>query len=211
MRLSRRSWLVLPLLAAAVARADNLSVGERYVRAARELIGVPYQFGGRLLRPGDGIDCQGVLFYGAERIGACGWKSYSVYPTVSVARSELGAPVPGLAPISSDTLEIAKLKAGDVLLLVGFTENPAEPAIGYLREQRVWVWHTGMYSGKGKWIVGDHFAGKVVETDLATYLREHSDTYAGVFVTRMDSGPQPLRCREHQPMKLPLRPKNKRR
>lgn len=210
MRLSRRSWLVLPLLAATAARGEGLTVGERYVQAARELIGVRYHLGGRMLRPGDGIDCQGVLFYGAERIGSCGWKSYSVLPTVSVARGELGSAVQGMAPISSENLDVARLQPGDVLLLVGYTENPAEPAIGYLKEQRVWVWHTGVYAGAGRWIVGDHYAGKVVETDLAQYLRDHADAYAGVYVTRIEEHPSPLRCRQHAPMKLPRQKKARR-
>jgi cell wall-associated NlpC family hydrolase len=176
---------------------------ERFVAAARELLGIPYQFGGRMRRPGEGIDCQGVLFYAAERVGRCGWKSFSVFPTQSVPAGELGLPVEGLAPIASSELEISRLEPGDVLQLVGFDPNPAEPRIGLLKERPVWVWHTGVYSGGGRWIVGDHFAGQVVEVDLAKYLADHSDVYAGLVVTRMKDGPRPKQCRQHRPMKPP--------
>ena len=176
---------------------------ERFVSAAREVLGVPYQFGGRMRQPGEGIDCQGVLFYAAERVGRCGWKSFSVLPTVSVPSGELGAAVEGMAPVASSALDVSRLLPGDVLLLVGYDANPAEPAIGELHGRPVWVWHTGLYSGAGRWIVGDHFAGRAVETDLAAYLAAHADTYSGLVVTRMASGPRPKRCRQHAPMPKP--------
>jgi cell wall-associated NlpC family hydrolase len=176
---------------------------ERFVSSARELLGVPYLLGGRMRRPGEGIDCQGVLFYAAERVGRCGWKSFSVLPSVSVPAGELGAAVEGLSPVASSALDVSRLLPGDVLLLVGFAPNPAEPAIGELQGRPVWVWHTGLYSGGGKWIVGDHFAGKVVEEDLQAYLAAHADMYSGLVVTRMTAGPRPGRCRTHPPMPKP--------
>jgi cell wall-associated NlpC family hydrolase len=180
-----------------------MAASMRYVAAARELLGVPYTFGGRMRRAGEGIDCQGVLFYAAERVGRCGWKSFSVMPTRSVAEEELGRTVEGLAPVASAKLDVTRLEPGDVLLLVGYGRNPAEPSIGLLEGQPVWVWHTGLYTGQGKWLVGDHFAGQVVEVDLAHYLAEHADSYAGVWVTRMTRGPGPQRCRTHAPMQAP--------
>ena len=54
---------------------------ERFVAAARELLGVTYRFGGRLQGDEPGIDCQGLVFYAAERIGPCRWKSFSTLPT----------------------------------------------------------------------------------------------------------------------------------
>lgn len=190
------------LVAAMVATStDAASVGPAMVHHARELLGVPYVFGGRL-RP-RGIDCQGVLFYAAERVSPCGWKSFSVYPTRSVAARELGARVRGLDPIA--TPDLARLRPGDIILMVGFDENPSEPAIAELDGRDVWVWHTGMYTGAGQWIVGDHFAGQVVEVPLLAYLEAHRDTYAGVFVTRLDRAPAPQRCRRHAPMRTPKR------
>ncbi len=194
-------FLGLILGSGAVAQGQG-STQERFVTAAREVLGVPYDFGGRLRNAQDGIDCQGVLFYAAERVGRCGWKSFSVMPTQSVPAGELGVAVEGLAPVASSELDVSKLQPGDVLLLVGYGANPAEPSIGTLNGQPVWVWHTGLYSGEGKWIVGDHFAGKAVEVDLKQYLAEHADSYAGLVVTRMADGPRPKRCRKHAPMKL---------
>jgi len=171
------------------------------VASARELLGVPYHFGGRL-RPGrEGIDCQGVLFYAAERVSNCGWRSFSVFPTRALASSELGDRVPGLDPIATSSVRLAKLRAGDVLLFVGPSKNPVEPAIGSLEGQPVWVWHTGLYSGDGHFIVGDHYAGEAVETPLLPYLKAHADAYSGLFVTRMTEGPRPRRCRKHPKMK----------
>ena len=196
--------LLLLLGSEGVAQAQSSSaLNTRYVAAARELLGVPYTFGGRMRRAGEGIDCQGVLFYAAERVGRCGWKSFSVIPTRSVPAEELGRSVEGLAPVASAKLDVTRLEPGDVLLLVGYGRNPAEPAIGLLEGQPVWVWHTGLYTGEGKWLVGDHFAAQVVEVDLARYLAEHADSYVGVWVTRMTRGPTPQRCRTHAPMRVP--------
>ncbi|MFP2909742.1 hypothetical protein ACLESD_32785 [Pyxidicoccus sp. 3LFB2] len=189
--------------AASAQSASKAPVAERFVSAARELLGVPYTLGGRMRRAGEGIDCQGVLFYAAERVGRCGWKSFSVLPTVSIPAGELGTTVEGLAPVASSALDVSRLLPGDVLLLVGFAANPAEPPIAELQGRPVWVWHTGVYSGAGKWIVGDHFAGKVVEEDLTAYLTAHADTYSGLVVTRMAVGPRPKRCRTSSPMPKP--------
>jgi hypothetical protein len=193
---------ILLLLGGSALAQSRTFTHERFVTSAREVLGVPYDLGGRLRDAQDGLDCQGVLFYAAERVSACGWKSFSVMPTKSVPAGELGTAVEGLSPVASSDLELSKLQPGDVLLLVGFDQNPAEPSIGTLKGQPVWVWHTGLYSGAGKWIVGDHFAGQVVEVDLKAYLAEHADTYAGLMVTRMTDGPRPQRCRRHAPMKL---------
>jgi hypothetical protein len=194
--------LLVVLMGGTASGQSRTLTHERFVSAAREVLGVPYDLGGRLRDAQDGLDCQGVLFYAAERVSTCGWKSFSVMPTQSVPAGELGTAVEGMAPIASSELDLSKLQPGDVLLLVGFDSNPAEPSIGTLKGQPVWVWHTGLYSGGGQWIVGDHFAGQVVEVDLKRYLAEHADTYAGLVVTRMSDGPHPKRCRKHAPMKL---------
>ncbi len=175
-----------PASAAALAMVDH----------ARATLGTPYRLGGRCKNAGDGIDCQGVLFYAAERVGECSWRSYSVNPTETVADRELGDPVPGLDPVATADLAVERLLPGDVLFLVDEAENPAEPAIGTLAGTPVWVWHTGLYAGDGRWIVGDHYAGRSVETDLLDYLREHAGAYQGVFVLRLTAPPRPARCRK---------------
>lgn len=197
--------MVILLAAALLALSGAPPDGADRVTAARELLGVPYRLGGRLRRDGDGIDCQGLVFYALEKVYRCGWRSYSVFPTRSVARAELGRPVSGLAPVSSDALPLETLAPGDIVMMVGFAQNPKEPAIAKLDGRPVWVWHVGMYTEAGRWIVGDHYAGKVVEVDLRTYLQAHADVYAGVFVTRLDRAPQLRRCRRHRPMRPPAR------
>lgn len=191
------------LTIAGLASADPTPIGVRLVTHAREVLGTGYNFGGRLgdgAAKREGIDCQGVIFYAAERVGRCGWKSFSVLPTKTVRTGELGKPVPGMDPVATGDLDIDALKPGDLLFLVGPTENPAEPSIGKLGETPVWVWHTGLYAGDGSWIVGDHYAGEAVETPLAPYLEEHADTYTGVFVLRLETRPSPNRCRHHPKM-----------
>src|SRR5262245_34992754 len=122
--LLRGTLLVSVLLGGPVLAQSRSFTHERFVAAAREVLGVPYDLGGRLRDPEDGIDCQGVLFYAAERVGTCGWKSFSVMPTKSVPTGELGSALQDMAPVASSELDVSKLQPGDVLLLVGFSENP---------------------------------------------------------------------------------------
>jgi cell wall-associated NlpC family hydrolase len=170
-----------------------------WVDAARQQLGTPYEFGGRKRAQGEGLDCQGLVFSAAERVTGCGWKSYSYNPTTLVSKKQLGAPVPALSPVATKDLELSKLQPGDVLMLVSPAMNPKEGPIGKLDGVDVWVWHVGLYAGNGTWIVGDHFAGKVVETELLAYLNEHADTYSGIFVTR-PAGAKPKPCRKHAPI-----------
>jgi len=185
MRLGAALALAMTGLSAAALPPAKAS---QMVSRARLLLDRPYELGGRL-RKGEGVDCLGVVFFAAEAIGRCRWRSFAVDPTRLVALGQLGERVVGMDPVRSDALVPAQLEPGDVLMLVSADENAAEPSIGALDGQAVWVWHTGVYSGGGKWIVGDHFAGKVIEVDLAAYLKEHADTYSGVFVTRIKRGP----------------------
>ncbi len=63
----------------------------------------------------------------------------------------------------------------------------------------MWVWHVGIASGCGGWVVGDHHAGYVIETGLAEYLRANAEEYSGVFVLR-PGGQKPKVCRRHAAM-----------
>ncbi len=172
-----------------------------FVSAARELLGQPYDFGGRLRRPGDGIDCQGVVFYAAERLGRCGWRSFSTMPTESVRARELGTPVAGLDPIRTADLDPRWLVPGDLLNLLAPLENPAEPSLATLDGEPVWVWHVGIYVGDGLLLNADPLAGEVTEVPLGDYLV--AGGYAGVFVTRLRGPPAPARCRTHPAMSIP--------
>ncbi len=158
------------------------------------MLGKPYQLGGRG-RANEGVDCQGLIFRAMEAAMRCGYQSFSVLNVNNVRDHELGEPVPELSPVASASLDLSKLQPGDVIWLVAPDQNPAEAAIGKLDGRDVWVWHTGLYAGDGRWIVGDHFAQEVVETDLREYLTAHAQTYSGVFVLRIDKAPAPKRCR----------------
>ncbi len=162
-----------------------------FVAAARQLVGTPYELGGRDAKKG--VDCQGLVFLAAQAVKACSWKSYSVYPTKTLAWRELGDPVPGASPVSREELDVTKLEPGDHVMLLNPAENPAEPSLTTLGGVPHWVWHVGLYAGDGRWLNADPFSGKVAEQPLADYLRDHG--YAGIYVTRMKNGPKPARCR----------------
>lgn len=185
------------LLAVALAQPSPQAISAA-LEAGRALKGQPYQLGGRL-KKGQGVDCEGVVFAVAERLTGCGWRSFPVDPTVMLATRALGDRVKGLDPVASAELDLTRLQPGDVVLLVAPTRNPKEGPIGQLAGVDVWVWHTGVYSGDGRWLVGDHYAGEVVEVPLADYLREHADAYQGVFVLR-PAGRRPPTCRRHAPL-----------
>jgi hypothetical protein len=181
-------------------RGLSAKTAHRFISAARELLGVNYDFGGRLRTVEEGIDCQGLVFYAAERIGRCGWKSFSTLPTVSVVKAELGVRVPGMDPVAAENLDISRLLPGDVIMEVDPIENEAEPSIGSLNSEPVWVWHVGLYSGAGNWINANAFEGRVVEENLRDYLAEHA--VGGIFVTRMSHKPSATRCRHNRRMRL---------
>lgn len=167
--------------------------------AGRALLGVPYEFGGRMKNDA-GIDCEGVIFAVAERLTGCGWRSFPVDPTRIVSTRALGDRVKGLDPIASVELDLTLLRPGDVVMLVAADQNPKEGPIGRLGDHDVWVWHTGVFTGEGRWLVGDHYAGQVVEVPLGEYLRAHADTFEGVFIVR-PTGRRPRTCRHHAPMR----------
>jgi cell wall-associated NlpC family hydrolase len=173
--------------------------GARVVGAARELVGVGYRLGGRLRTRGDGIDCQGLMFYGLQAISRCGYRSYSLNPTENLAWRELGSPVPGLAPAATASFKETLLRAGDVIFLLAPSPNPREPALTTLDGKRLWVWHTGLATEGGSWIHADYTTGQVREEDLRGFLVKNG--YSGVFVLRMEKGPAPRKCRHHAPMK----------
>lgn len=152
------------------------------VDAARAYLGRPYSFGGR----GEQLDCLGLIFRAWADVTGQSWRSLSVMPTTLVGREQLGAPVPGLAGVRTADIDWSVLRPGDFVLLLDPMENPAEPALVEVDGEPMWVWHTGLYAGgpKRTFIVGDHYAGQVVETPLPEYLREHAIAYSGLFVVR---------------------------
>lgn len=196
--------LVLTLLAQAVERQPVSLKPVDGVVAARELLERPYEWGGRL-REHEGIDCLGVVLAAAERVSGCGWRSFSVNPTDLVNSRALGAPVEVASGVLSAQLEISLLQPGDVVMLMSPVENPSEPALTKVGGVPMWVWHVGIASSGGRWVVGDHHAGKVIETGLHDSLRANADEYAAVYVGR-PTGQRPKVCRKHPPMGARHRP-----
>lgn len=168
--------------------------GPALLDEARPLIGEIYDLGGRL-QPGRGIDCQGIIFYAAERVQRCSYKSFSVMPTTTVNAQELGRPVPGASSVRIRDLDVRLLKPGDVLLFLNSTVNPAEPALTILDDTPVWVWHMGLYAGEGRVLHADPFAGAVVEESFGTFLSHHGTWVQGVTALRLEGPPKPRTCR----------------
>jgi cell wall-associated NlpC family hydrolase len=142
------------------------------VDAARAYLGRPYRFGGR----GERLDCMGLVFLAWSDVTGSPWRRLSVMPTELVARGQLGAPVPGADGVRE--VELSRLQPGDVLYFLAAVENPAEPPLVALDGVPVWVWHMGLYSGRGAFIASDPVRGRVVEAPLT--LRG----YAALFATR---------------------------
>src|SRR5688572_26654718 len=95
---------------------------EKLTLEARKVLGVPYVLGGRLRKSGDGLDCQGLVFFALQSISKCGWRSWSVMPTTSV-KGELGLPVEGASPVASSNIDVTKLQAGDIIWFVDPLQN----------------------------------------------------------------------------------------
>jgi hypothetical protein len=171
-----------PLPAIAAAAPVSAEPVAPLVAAARAYLGRPYAFGGRDAQ----LDCMGLVFRAWSDATGRRWTKLSVKPTELVRRRQLGAPVEGLAGTRSADIDYALFRPGDVLFLLGPFENPAEPALATLDGVPQWVWHMGIWSGgpRRAFVVGDHFAGRVVEESLPDYLAWHADAYAGVFVVR---------------------------
>lgn len=91
--------------------------------------------------------------------------------------------MPGVSPAAADDLDLDALAPEDVVFFLGYDPNPAEPALTTLAGGETWVWHMGVYTGGGDFIVGDHYAGRVVEEPLLPYLARHPN-YVGVYAVR---------------------------
>ena len=149
------------------------------VEAARAYLGSPYTFGGR----GRELDCMGLVFRAWQDAGRGAWDRLSVNPTEIVAKGQLGRPVPALDGVPNTKVNLLDFAPGDVIFFLGYARNYAEPSLAEIDGVPAWVWHMGLYAGKGSFIVGDHYAGRVVEEPLLAYLARH-DNYVGVYVVR---------------------------
>lgn len=132
---------------------------EQIVAVAEGYLGAPYVFGGRNGRPGcrqgrrrvrcqPGIDCQSLIFFAYEKVCGRPWTAYSVTPSVSAQRRELGDPVPGLDGVLRPELDRSQLRTGDVLFFLLEDYNlDADRPLMERDGHRYGVWHTGLYHG----------------------------------------------------------------
>ena len=136
---------------------DESAIPTRILRAAEAYLGEPYAFGGRMGRPGcrdagkrvacaEGIDCLSLLFFAYEAVLGTPWYRFSVTPTESVARQELGVPVPGLNGVLREALNPHELEPGDVLyfLLEGYNLEADGPLFSS-GDRAYGTWHTGFF------------------------------------------------------------------
>lgn len=183
--------------------ASAPSPGQTLLRHALTLEGVEYDLGGRL-QPGRGIDCQGIVFYALERMGRCDWRSWSVMPTKTFARQELGPPVVP-QPMLADAIVADKLREGDILYFLAPTENPREAPSFEIdvdgKATPLWVWHMGIYAGDGHVLHADPFrAGKVAKQPFSVVM---NNGFVALFATRIGAKTKPARCRRGKKMRAP--------
>ena len=177
------------------------SHGERLLSIAQQLLGVRFDLGGRL-RGREGIDCQGVIFYAAERLGPCDWRSWSVLPTQTLAHRELGAPVTEKAMVK-ENLVLSELQPGDVLFFLSPASNPKEEALTLVDTARglvpMWTWHMGLYAGQGRVLHADPFThGEVAVEDLGALMT--TGGFDALLATRPTPQDRPPRCRRGHKM-----------
>jgi hypothetical protein len=138
------------------AIAAPSTTAERIVLAAERYLGREYVFGGRDGRNGcregrrrvrclDGIDCQSLIFFAFESVTGRPWTRFSVQPSVSIRRGELGRPVAGLDGVRRTALRPELLLRGDVLffLLEGYNLDADVPLL-VVESERYGTWHTGI-------------------------------------------------------------------
>lgn len=157
-RLARAEGAVKPNAVAPPAGAaiQAKTVQQLIIEAAENHLGKPYFFGGRDGRTGcrgvkrcpEGIDCQSLIFFAYEKVLGKRWGSFSVFPSISVKRRELGDPVPGLSGVLREGLDARLLQTGDVLFfLIADWNLAADPPIYEKDGVRYGVWHTGLVHG----------------------------------------------------------------
>ena len=167
----------------------------KMLAAAEKYIGEPYVFGGRLERSGcrrggrsvtcqPGIDCQSLIFFAMEDTTGRSWRRFSVMPTVSVARGELGQPVAGLNGVLREDLDPSMLSPGDVLFFLMEDYNlENDGPLHTVGEQRYGTWHTGLFHGvkDGKYRVLHAAPGERVRKQALSDI-----PFDALFVTRME-------------------------
>ncbi|MGI5864911.1 MAG: hypothetical protein ACOX6T_23070 [Myxococcales bacterium] len=138
------------------AATQAKTVQQQIVKAAEDHLAKPYFFGGRDGRTGcrgvkrcpEGIDCQSLIFFAYEKVLGKRWGSFSVFPSISVRRRELGDPVPGLSGVLRENLDAKLLQTGDVLFfLIADWNLAADPSIYEKDGVQHGVWHTGLVHG----------------------------------------------------------------
>lgn len=147
---------LLPQAQPACSAAAPTTSAEQIVRAAESYLGREYVFGGRDGRPGcrdgkkrvrcaGGIDCQSLIFFAYESVLGRAWTRYSVMPSISIRRGELGQPVPGLDGVLRDDVDRTRLRRGDVLffLLDGYNLDADKPLL-VRGDAQYGTWHTGI-------------------------------------------------------------------
>jgi spermidine synthase len=151
---SRALAALLVLSVAAAARAGPIQ--DDVIAAAETYLGKPYVFGGRDGRPGcrgvarcaSGIDCQSLIFFAYEKALGKRWSAFSVMPSISARRGELGWPVPGLDGVLAADADTSRLQKGDVLFFLLDDYNlDADPPLLVHDGRRYGTWHTALVHG----------------------------------------------------------------
>lgn len=192
--------LGLVLLSALVGWSEaeaRPTLQDRLILAAEKYLGREYVLGGRDGRRGcledgkrvrcpAGVDCQSLIFFAYQKVFRRAWTRFSVMPSVSIRRQELGRPVPKLDGVLRAEVDLGLLQKGDVLffLLKGYNLS-ADPPPLTRGEDGYGVWHTALVhrveegpAGRTVYVIHAKPGDRVVIEPLADI------SFDGLFVIR---------------------------
>lgn len=140
---------------------------------------------GRRVPCDEGIDCLSLLFFAYEAELGTPWWRFSVIPTVSVAREELGKPVTGMDGILRDELDASLLRPGDVLFFLMEDYNLQADGPLLERDQRQYgTWHTGFFHSH---VNGEHRVLHAAPGEQVRYDPIERIAFDGVYVLRLEA------------------------
>ena len=166
-----------------VTSPDSIQSVSAIVTTALKYLNTPYRYNGRNEPPRlRNLDCLGLLFITLQENYGIPWRKWSYVPSKLIGQ---------IAPDSTqrDTLilddyeghleDVVKdLKPGDFLFLLGPTPLVGDkPILKNCRDEDLYVWHTGIYSGSGNIIHASPFddnngksVHKVIEENLLDFM-----------------------------------------
>jgi len=156
--------------------SSRFNVGSLVVEA-RKSLDVPFRWEGRGTKRLPGLDCLGLLFKSLEATTGLSWKKWSVAPSRLIEQLE-GRQFTIYLKKNRDLAIKRRMNSGDIVFLMWADMPTWDKPTGKVekieldgsrRMAPMWIWHTGIYSGNGKFIHASPYSGGVVEEDLLDF------------------------------------------